>query len=230
MYQEILALFSSEGAVAAAIGVLVAVVVKSISMLNQIMEFHDKHFIEKRYKLLKELTSGIPVNSKLKRYLDDSVELEAFRIVSGIRGSSLQIAALVKLDSLGYWNREQIRRVAKFLVIKPEDPCPSIKITEADKFGARFGLGMAILLLLAGGVISIALTIKVPPFGFFIGLAILAVMTWAGAYFAADHGAYRTARSVQKYLIDHPDTLTACKLGNDAQPVDAAERDVQTTA
>jgi hypothetical protein len=230
MYKEILALFSSEGAVAAAIGVLVALLVKSISMLNQIMEFHDKHFIEKRYKLLKELTSGIPIDSKLKRYLDDSVEHEAFRIVSGIRGSSLQIAALVKLDSLGYWNREQIRRAAKFVEINPEDPSPWIKITKADKFGAGFGLCMAILLLLAGGVISIALTIKIPPFGFFIGLALLSVMIWAGAFFAADHGAYRTALSIQKYLVDHPNTFATHQLDNGSQPAHTVENEVHVTA
>lgn len=176
-------------------------------MLNQIMEFHDKHFIEKRYKRLTDLASAIPVNSKLKQYMDDSVEHEVFRIVSGIRGSSMRIAALVKLDSLGYWNREQIRRVARFLMVKPEYPTPFIEITKADKFGAWFGLVVAILLLLAGGAISITLTVKVPPFGFFIGLIPLTAMIWASGFFAADHGAYKNALSIQKYLKDHPDTF-----------------------
>lgn len=229
MYQQVLALFSSDGAVAAAIGVLVAVTVKSISMMNQIMEFRDKHFIEKRYKLLKELASGIPVESKVKRYLDDSVEHEIFRIVSGIRGSSLQIAALVKLDSLGYWNREQIRRVARFLVIKPEEPHPLVKITKADKFGAMLGLAFAILLLLTGGVISIALTLKIPPFGFFIGLTVLSVMIWAGAFFAADHGAYKTALDIQKYLAEHPNTFATHLSGRGAPSENRNENEVQAT-
>lgn len=230
MYQEILALFSSDGAIAAAIGVLVAVVVKSISMLNQILELRDKHFVEKRYKLLKELTSGIPVDSKLKRYLDDAIEHEAFRIVSGIRGSSLQIDALVKLDRLGYWNREQIRRVSRFLVVSPEDPSPSMKITKADKFGAVFGLTIAILLLLTGGAISIAFTIKIPPFGFFIGLALLSVMIWAASFFAADHGAYKTALGVQKYLADHPKALVMSQSGTGTQVENIAENKVNASA
>ena len=217
MYQEILDLFSSNGALVAAISVLVGITVKSISMLNQIMEFHDKHFIDKRYKLLKELTSGVSVESKLKRYLEGSLELEVFRIVSGVRGSALQIAALVKLDSLGYWNREQIRRVAKFLLVKPEDSSPSINITTVDKFSARLSLLMAILLLLLGGAISIALTIKIPPYGFFIGLIPLTVMIWAGAYFAADHGAFRTALSIQKYLVANPHIFPAHQQSNDVQ-------------
>lgn len=219
MYQEILALLSSDGAVATAIGVLVAVIIKSISMLNQIMEFHDKHFIEKRYKRLTDLASTIPANSEIKKYLDDSVEHEAFRIVSGIRGSFLRIAALVKLDNLGYWNREQIRRVARFLVVKPEYPAPFIEITKTDKFGAWFGLVVAILLLLAGGVISIALTVRVPPFGFFIGLIPLTVMIWAGSFFAADHGAYRNALNIQKYITDHPDTFTIRQIDSNVPTV-----------
>jgi hypothetical protein len=207
MYQEILALLSSDGAVATAIGVLVAVIIKSISTLNQIIEFHDKHFIERRYKLLTTLASAIPTNSKLKKYMDDSVEQEVFRIVSGIRGSSLRIAALVKLDSLGYWNREQIRKIARFLVVKPGCLTPFIEISKADKFGAWFGLVVAILLLLAGGIVSITLTVKIPPFGFFIGLIPLTVMIWAGGFFAADYGAYRNALNIQKYLTDHPETF-----------------------
>lgn len=173
--------------------------------------------IDKRYKLLKELTSGVSINSKLKRYLDNSVELEVFRIVCGVRGSALQMEALVKLDSLGYWKREQIRRVAKFLVVKPEDSSPSINITRVDKFSARLSLTMAILLLLLGGAISIALTIKIPPYGFFIGLIPLTVMILAGAYFAADHGALRTALGIQKYLTAHPNTLSAHQQSNNAQ-------------
>lgn len=230
MYQDILAVFSNDGAVAASIGVLVAVIVKAISTLNQLMEFHDKHFIEKRYKRLTEFISAIPHDSKLKRYLNDSVEHEAFRIVSGIRGSSQQIAALVKLDSLGYWNREQIRRVAKFLAVKPEYPTPLIEITKTDKFAAKFGLVVAILLLLSGGVISIALTIKIPLFGFFIGLIPLTVMICAGAYFAADHGAYRTALSIQKYLIDHPGVFAPQGPGNDVLPVKTVSDEVIATA
>lgn len=215
MYQEILALLSSDGAVATAIGVLVAVTIKSISMLNQVMEFHDKHFIEKRYKRLIDLGSAISTSSKLKQYMDDSVDHEVFRIVSGIRGSSLQIAALIRLDQLGYWNREQIRRVARFLIAKPEFPKPFIEITKADKFGAWFGLTVAILLLIAGCAVSIALTVKVPPFGFFIGLIPLTVMIWAGGFFAADHGAYRNALSIKKYLTDHPDTFVTNRPNSD---------------
>ncbi|WP_411565117.1 hypothetical protein ACLIN3_13700 [Pseudomonas orientalis] len=217
MYQEVLDLFSSKGAMVAAISVLVGITLKSISILNQIMEFHDKHFIDKRYKLLKELSSGIPVESKLKGYLEDSLELEVFRIVSGVRGSSKQIAALVKLDRLGYWNSEEIRRVSKFLVVNPEDSLPSVNITTVDKLSARLSLIMAILLLLLGGAISIVLTIKIPPYGFFIGLIPLTVMIWAGAYFAADYGTYRTALSIQKYLVAHPETFFAGQQSNDTQ-------------
>ncbi|WPO00692.1 hypothetical protein [Pseudomonas sp. MUP55] len=217
MYQEVLDLFSSKGAMVAAISVLVGITLKSISILNQIMEFHDKHFIDKRYKILKELSSGIPVESKLKGYLEDSLELEVFRIVSGVRGSSKQIAALVKLDRLGYWNSEEIRRVSKFLVVNPEDSLPSVNITTVDKLSARLSLIMAILLLLLGGAISIVLTIKIPPYGFFIGLIPLTVMIWAGAYFAADYGTYRTALSIQKYLVAHQETFFAVQQSNDTQ-------------
>ncbi len=230
MYQEILALFSSNGAIAAAIGVLVALIIKSISMLNQIIEFHDKHFIEKRYKRLADLASSIHVSSRLKRYLDDSFEREVFRIVSGVNGSSLQIAALVRLDSLGYWNREQIRKVARFLIVKPECPSPYIEITKADKFGARFGLAVAVLLLLAGGAISIVLTVKVPLFGFFIGLIPLTVMIWAGGYFAADHGVYKNALSIQKYLINHPDTFSTNHAGDDVPSSESATDKVNLTS
>ncbi|MNU75871.1 hypothetical protein D3C71_654130 [compost metagenome] len=230
MYQEILALFSSDGAVATAIGVLVAVTIKSVSMLNQIMDFRDKHFVEKRYKLLKELSTGIPTDSKLVRYLGDSIEHEAFRIVSGIRGSSLKISALIKLDSLGFWNREQIRRAAKFLVVTPGHPEPSIKITRADIFGARFGLAVAVFLLLTGGVISIALTLKFPLFGFFIGLGVLTVMIWAGAFFASDYHAYKGALDVHKYLIDHPETFSTKQTGSNDQAEAAVSVEVSAVA
>ncbi|WP_426139228.1 hypothetical protein [Pseudomonas sp. DWP3-1-2] len=207
MYQGVLDFFSSTQVIVAAGVAVLVVVVKSLTMLGKVMEFHDLHFVLKRHKRLQELRSNFTLDSPFSQYLDESIKLEAFRIASGISTNALNTAALIKLSSLGFWNRSQLRQVAKYLVADTKSGKPRIQIDQGDKLGAWLGLFLGILCLVIGGVFCIAFMVILPPFGLLIGMALFAAMIFCGGLFATDYGAYKNAERVQIYLLDHPDTF-----------------------
>lgn len=102
----------------AAVVAIFAVLVKALKMLGTVLEFREKHFIEKRYKRLRELRSHMS-KGNLATYLDGAVELEAFRIASGIKASPRKADAISKIASLGFWHSNEIRQLSTFLVVDP---------------------------------------------------------------------------------------------------------------
>ncbi|MCD5986471.1 hypothetical protein KDX30_01020 [Pseudomonas sp. CDFA 553] len=207
MYQGVLDFFSSTQVIMAAGVAVLVVLVKSLTMLGKVMEFHDLHFVLKRHKRLQELRSNFTTESPFSQYMDESIKLEAFRIVSGISTNALSMAALIKLSSLGLWNTSQLRQIAKYMVADAKTGKPIIQISKGDKFGAWLGLFLGIVCLLIGGVFCIAFMVILPPFGLLIGMALFAAMIFCGGLFATDYGAYKNAERVQAYLLDHPDTF-----------------------
>lgn len=207
MLQDALEFFSSGQAITAAVVGIVVVLIKALTMLGRVMDFHDKHFVEKRYKRLRELRSHTTEDGALSQYLDSSIKLEAFRIAFGVRVSSLKAAALATLGNLGYWDREQLRQLAKFVVISPEQPIPIVRIRLSDMIGAWFGFIVGLFLVVVGGILSIALTINVPPYGFFIGLLPLVSLSLGGIFAASEFGHYRNAQRLQRYLLANPTTF-----------------------
>jgi hypothetical protein len=200
MLEQILGIFSDGRTITAAIAAIIMVLIKAI-------DFHDKHFVLKRHKRLQELRSSVTTKGPLTEYLDESIRLEAFRIASGVRASTLKAAALIKLSSLGFWDREQIRKVAKFLAVTPMHPIPVIHIHRSDKLEAWVGLALAIFSLVIGAIFCVALTTKYPPYGPLVGLALFTALILSSALLSSDYRNLKNAQQFKKYLEAHPNVL-----------------------
>ena len=160
MYQQVLDFLSNGGEITAAVVAVIGLIVKGLNMLGQVMLFHTKHFVDKRYNRLRDVRSNLVKEDALTECLDGAIRLEAFRIGFGIRTSSLKAVALMKLASIGYWDGGQIRRVAKFLVVDPDHPKPFVRITSGDKIAAGIVISVAVGLILIGGVVGVTLILK----------------------------------------------------------------------
>ncbi|MBI6976437.1 MULTISPECIES: hypothetical protein [Pseudomonas] len=205
MLEQIQSFSNSSSAIVTA---LAGVVVILITALVKALEFYDSHFVHKRYKRLKELRSDLVVESPFTTYLDDAIQLEGFHIASGIRASSVKAAALLKLAQLGLWDRKQIRQVAKYLVITPENPTPFIRIRHSDVIGAWAGMLVAMIFMAVGAILGIAVMLKAgPPYGFFIGLCLVFTFTCGSALFATGYNEYKNAKRFEQYLSAHPETF-----------------------
>lgn len=205
MLEQIQSFSNSSSAIVTAIA---GVVVILITALVKALEFYDSHFVHKRYKRLKELRSDRVAESPFTTYLDDAIQLEGFHIASGIRASSVKAAALLKLTQLGLWDRKQIRQVAKYLVITPENPTPFVRIRRSDVIGAWVGMLAAMIFMAVGAILGIAVMLKAgPPYGLFIGLCLVFTFTCGSALFATGYNEYKNAKRFEQYLSAHPETF-----------------------
>lgn len=151
MIEEILVFFSSGEAIGvAALGMGVAMF-KAAKILTNAVDMHENYFVRKRHKRLKESRSSITTENPFTRYFDEAIQLETVRIEFGIRVGALKALALLKIYKLGYWDHVQVKHIARFLFITPDQPTPKIEISRMDKVGAWIGLGVGIATAIAGG-------------------------------------------------------------------------------
>lgn len=207
MLQDLLTALNSGYTLTAVIIGVVAVALRVLTMFGKALDFHDKHFVEKRHKRLLELRSSVTGDPLLTDYLSEAINLEAFRIASGIRASSLRARALMTLANLGYWDNTQIRRASRYLVATADNPNPRIEIDLWDKISAWYGLFAGAMFVLLGAIMGYSFMASVPKFGVVIGLPLFIAMTFAGALLAADWVRYKTALRVRAFLEEHPATF-----------------------
>jgi hypothetical protein len=208
MFEQLQSVFSGSGFISAAVLGMLMAMYKAASILSSAMDLHERHFVRKRHKRLQELRSSISNNGAFTRYLDDAIQLEAFRIEFGIRVSPLKALALLNLWERGYWDRNQIGHIARFLIITPTESVPVIRITRADKVGAWAGLISGVITMLGGAVFWIAITlIDKTLYSYLAGGGLFCMFSFAAVLFATGYGRYKNALGVEKYLRDHPDTL-----------------------
>jgi len=198
-------LFSATHVLIAAALSVIAVLLKSLTMLGRVIEFREKHFVVKRYNRLLDLKSNLSPESSFLQYINNSIELEAFQIASGVRASAKKAKVLARIAMVGYWDQSQIRRLAKFVVVTPEQPDPIVRIDKSDKIGAWLGFMMGLLMILAGGYLSITLLIKLPPYGFFVGLLTQVFFTGIGVFVSDDFFRYCGALKLRNYIQENPD-------------------------
>lgn len=209
MLQDLLAALNSGYTLTAVIIGVVAVVLRVLTMFGKALDFHDKHFVEKRHKRLLDLRSSVSGDPLLSAYLSEAINLEAFRIASGIRASSLRARALMTLSNLGYWDTTQIRRASRYFFVTADNPTPRIEIDIWDRISAWYGLFAGVIFVMIGGLMGYSFAVSVPSYGVLIGLPIFAAMTFAGGLFAVDWVRYKTAQRIQKFLNTHRGVFAA---------------------
>lgn len=207
MLQDLLAALNSGYTLTAVIIAVVAVVLRVLTMFGKALDFHDKHFVEKRHKRLLELRSSVTGDPLLSAYLSEAINLEAFRIASGIRASSLRARALITLSNLGYWDATQVRRASRYLLVTADNPMPRIEIDLWDKVSAWYGLFAGAMFVVLGGIMGYSFIVNIPLYGIAIGTPLFAGMVFSGGILAADWLRYKTAKRVKTYLERHPETF-----------------------
>lgn len=203
MIADLLALFNGSYAItAAAVGIFV-LLIRFLTMLGRAMEFHDKHFVEKRLRRLVLLRKNTVSDELFSRYLDEAIKLEAFRLASGVRAGTIKAAAIMNLSKLGHWDTIQIRRISGYLVGGAEGAMPEVEITKFDIFSAWYGLISGVTVLLLGAVGAIALAVRFSGYGFLLGIGFFIIAVIVGTWLAMDFGRYKLAIKVRSYLEKH---------------------------
>lgn len=205
MIQEMVSLYDANKIAAAFVTLIL--LIKYLPKLGGLIEFRDKHFVEKRYKRLRKLRSQSSDNGDFSQYLDDTIELEAFQIASGIRANAKQADALMKISRTGLWNRAQLKRLSQYLVVSAEHPTPSIRIDNVDVVTSYFSLIIGLCFVLLGGTCTISAILTMSWPGMLIGLVVQLALTCLGAFIAIDYRTYRCAVVMKQYLIENPNVL-----------------------
>lgn len=71
-------------------------------------------------------------NGELTRYLDQALDIEVFRLASGISASRSLMEYLLKLDSTGRWSHTQLRSLSKFVVRDSADDNLKVAVSYLD--------------------------------------------------------------------------------------------------
>ncbi|MDH0760037.1 hypothetical protein N5C70_25585 [Pseudomonas juntendi] len=205
MLEEFAAQFNSGwAAVAAVVGVLCLVPTKAIQLLH----LYDSHLARRQYKLLKELRAAESSESLYAQYLDDSLYLESFRIASGVRADRAKAEFLMRLARTGRWNHWQIRQIARYLWVTPEQPRLTLRITAVETAGAWSARLVGFFLMAIGCICGLIIMAKASSFAAFSGgMGAQAMFILGGALISSPFNSYCTARRFQKYVETHPELL-----------------------
>lgn len=205
MLEEFAAQFNSGWtAVAAVVGVLCLVPTKAIQLLH----LYDSHLARRQYKLLKELRAAESSETLYAQYLDDALYLESFRIASGVRADRSKADFLIRLARTGHWNHWQIRQIARFMWVPPEQPRLTLRITAVEAAGAWFARLVGFFFLIIGCISGLTIMAKGGSFGAFLaGMGAEVMFIIGAALVSSPFNSYRAARRFQKYLEIHPEIL-----------------------
>lgn len=191
-------------AVAAVVAVLCLVPTRAIQLLH----LYDSHLARRQHKLLKELREAERSESLYAQYLDDELYLESYRIASGVRADRSKANFLIRLARTGHWNHWQIRQIARYLWVTPEQPRLTLRITAIETAGAWFARLIGFFFMVIGCISGLTLMAKASSFGAFLaGMGAEAMFILGAALVSSPFNSYRTARRFQKYLQTHPEIL-----------------------
>jgi hypothetical protein len=133
---------------------------------------------------------------------------------------------LLKIFELGYWDHIQIKHIARFLVITPDQPSPKIEISTFDKVGAWSGLCVGIVTIIAGGAIWIGVTLEGKSFyAYLAGLILFCAFTMAAVLFSSGYRRYKNALSFQTFLGAYPDIFSKSSPPEASAPLRAQKED-----
>jgi hypothetical protein len=185
-----------------AVAATITVLLKIASQLIRAVDWHDKYFVRKRLTRLKDIRVDA-TSSRLVRYLDDAIELEMFRIVSGVSASRLKMEYLLQLDEGGRCSRGQLKSLSKFLALQPGSETPVLSVSFLDRVSA-WASGISALLTLALGVGYVTeLALTGAPLLWPLGLPLFALAVLLGRYLATDCIDYIIVKRTHRHLEFH---------------------------
>lgn len=193
------ALFTTGYSTSVAVAATLAALLKILAHITRTMDWHDNHFVRKRLSRLRDIRSDA-TSSRLVRYLDDAIELEMFRIASGVNTSRSKMEYLLQLDEAGQWSRMQLHSLSKFLAVQPGNETPVLSVTFLDRLSAwASGISAVFTLLLGVGYLT-ELVVTGAPLMWILGLLLFGLAMLLGRYLATDCIDYIIVKRTQRYL------------------------------
>lgn len=183
-----------------AVVALFSLVPKLAAPLISALEAHDKHFVRKPLERLKALRSSASKHSGLAEYLETSIELEAFRIASGITTSRARMEFLLALNKDGTWSKPQLRSVAQHVGFPEGSDEPAIIISTSEKVFAIWSAVFGGVIALMGAVFFIALASTNKPLPFLIGAIVFASFVAFARFILNEYISYKLASRAQADL------------------------------
>ncbi|HBO8401376.1 TPA: hypothetical protein NJF89_000557 [Pseudomonas aeruginosa] len=197
--QQLQALFNSGYSMVVAVAAIVTILFKILAQLFRALEWHNKYLVRKRLIRLKDIRSSTS-SSQLIHYLDGAIELEIFRIASGVSTSRSKMEYLLQLGQTGFWSREQLHSLSKFLILELGSATPSLTVTLLDRLGAWAGGISAFSTLVLGAMYFIKLMLTGEPLMWLLGLLLFGLSVVAGRFLATDLIDYIIVTRAQHYL------------------------------
>lgn len=179
---------------------LFSLIPKLAAPLISALEAHDKHFVRKPLERLKALRSSVAKNPDLSHYLETSIELEAFRIASGVSASRAKMGFLLALNKDGTWSKPQLRSVAQHVGFPEGSDEPAIIISTSEKLFAVWSAVFAGLIALMGAVFFILLASTNEILPFLIGAVVFASFVAFARFILNEYISYKLASRAQADL------------------------------
>ncbi|MFH6601824.1 hypothetical protein ACEVAQ_24300 [Ectopseudomonas khazarica] len=179
---------------------LFSLLLKLAAPLLSALEAHDKHFVRKPMERLKALRSSAAKNPDLSQYLESSIELEAFRIASGINTSRAKMEFLLALNKDGTWTKPQLRSVCRHLEVADDDGKPKLIIRGFDKFVAYWSVSASTSFALFGATVFTLLAAQSSVISFITGAGTFVVCLLFARFILSDYIHYKIARRAQAVL------------------------------
>lgn len=189
-----------------------AALIRALILVWRATEFTPGHFARARLKALMEMRADTQMASELTDYLDSELELEKFRVASGVSANQQQMAALLKLFRLGIWEREEVRSAARYLKVSPLWQHPRIQIEKTDELEAISALVISVALPVSGALVWAAMIVKLPIYGFLLGAVAFLLSVLMANWVGRAHGDLRSAKRIKSYLDDNPHILQSTKV------------------
>ncbi|QFT23552.1 hypothetical protein FIV02_18420 [Pseudomonas sp. THAF187a] len=179
---------------------VLSLVPKLIAPLLSAFEAHDKHFVRKPLERLKALRSSVAKNPDLSHYLETSIELEAFRIASGVTTSRSKMDFLLALDKDGNWTKSQLRSLCRHLEVPDGRDKPEIVIGAFEKFAAIWSAVAAMTIGIMGALYFTVSVYQFDLYDFTLGASAFAASIAFGRFVVSDFISYRLALRAQATL------------------------------
>lgn len=199
VFEELRAFFSSGASWLIAVAPILYQGAKWVNRLTKVWDWHDKHFVRKRMARLKTARSAA-CDDELTRYLDEALDIEMYRLASGISASRSLMQYMLRLDSTGRWSHAQLRSLSKFVVWDPADDNYKVAVGHFEGVIAWVGAIVAVSLWITAMLCFLSPLLIGEFWAGLISIGIGGGLLLLAYFPAKDLAEYLLAKRVSRYL------------------------------
>lgn len=201
MKEQLLSIISSNHNFAIPL-IAIMVISGSLKALKGFLDFHYEYYTRKHLKRVLEIQPLVKNSEPYYKFAQSVIDMEAFKIASGVRTSKDKALALICLYEKNLLPITCIKPMARYI---STDNNESIVVTlsKTDKVLAAFSLLLSTATLAYGIIVYIALILEGYE-GLIIGSLLILVFIIATRIFSEDVRRYKQAKRLQISLKEAP--------------------------